>query len=370
MGSFSRRQFIASASGVSVAAVAGCTGGGNDGGGGSDGSDGSGSDGGGGDGGSTGTPSDSGGSITSLRPTVSNFPITPHGVPYIVAMEHGWYEEEGISLEEFVSASGGGTTVRALVTGGLPFGDMASTAIPDAYLSGAPISIISGGVNQLTDMAWASMADSDVTEIQDLAGGSLAYTSPQSTTHISGQLSIRNADGISVDEVELVSAGGVGEGITLLNEGEVDVAVVPEPGFTASSDNYNLVFRGTDYVPDFVMSFVAMDPQYAEENPEIPRTLNRVRNRAVSYIRENPEEAGRMWASYNEGRYDPDIAAQVVAEVFPEDEWSDGTINLEGLRAVDDALHYFEIVEQEVPWADIINQSYLPEENRVDLSDL
>src|SRR5690625_4698249 len=48
--------------------------------------------------------------ITNIRITVTHFPTLLYAVPYIVAMEKGFFAEEGIKVTEIAGSEGGGTT--------------------------------------------------------------------------------------------------------------------------------------------------------------------------------------------------------------------------------------------------------------------
>ena len=69
-----------------------------------------------------------GGSSEPVGLSVSHWPTLLYTVPWAVAIEQGYFEERGISLDEIVRSSGGGETVRNVVTGGLPLGAVATPA--------------------------------------------------------------------------------------------------------------------------------------------------------------------------------------------------------------------------------------------------
>src|SRR6516164_7667028 len=53
---------------------------------------------------------------------VSNYGIAANGMPYAVAMEKGFFKQEGADVSGILSSSGGGTTIRNLLGGNLSYG--------------------------------------------------------------------------------------------------------------------------------------------------------------------------------------------------------------------------------------------------------
>jgi len=191
----SRRRFLAGTSAAAgIGVLAGCTGG-----------DGGSGDGGSGDGGSgettTATSQTTTASTFSAEVTVTHWPILMYSPPYQVALEKGFFEEEGINIEKIVGSSGGGTTVRNVVTGGLPFGEVSTPAAVNAYYAGAPLNIVASALNTPGTINWVAPKGSDVKDITDLKGETLGFTAAGSVTQNTSALCVKMADGISVDDV-------------------------------------------------------------------------------------------------------------------------------------------------------------------------
>jgi NitT/TauT family transport system substrate-binding protein len=54
--------------------------------------------------------------------SVTHWGVLLYGAPYAVAMERGYFRQAGIDISGIFSSKGGGTTVRNMILGGLPFG--------------------------------------------------------------------------------------------------------------------------------------------------------------------------------------------------------------------------------------------------------
>jgi NitT/TauT family transport system substrate-binding protein len=62
---------------------------------------------------------------------VSNYGVAANGMPYAIALKKGFFQQEGADITGILSSSGGGTTVRNLMEGNLPYGevDLAGTVL-------------------------------------------------------------------------------------------------------------------------------------------------------------------------------------------------------------------------------------------------
>jgi NitT/TauT family transport system substrate-binding protein len=113
---------------------------------------------------------------------VSNFGVAANGMPYAVAMEKGFFKEEGADVSGVLSSAGGGTTVRNLMTGHLAFGEIDLASTVAAIQQGADLKIISENVLAVAEFVWAVKPDSPIKTLQDLKGKKIGYTNPRSTS--------------------------------------------------------------------------------------------------------------------------------------------------------------------------------------------
>jgi NitT/TauT family transport system substrate-binding protein len=60
--------------------------------------------------------------------TVTHWGALMYGTPYAVAIKKGYFKEAGIDITGILTSKGGGTTVRNVLEGGLPFGEVALSA--------------------------------------------------------------------------------------------------------------------------------------------------------------------------------------------------------------------------------------------------
>lgn len=302
--------------------------------------------------------------------TVTHWPLLMYNPPYQMALENGYFEEEGISIEDIVGSSGGGTTVRNVVTGGLPFGEVATPAAVNAYYSGAPLNIIASATNTAGRINWVSPTDSDITDIEDLEGETVGFTSAGSVTENTLALAFDEIESVELDAVEFQAMGGLGEGHTAVEEGAIAAAANLEPVFSnqQKDDSWNVVFEASDYIDEFQQTVLVAGPDVLDEHPDLVSGFIRARERGVEFLRDNPREAAEIFASYNEG-FEVDEMETAIENVGPNEYYTTGELSPEGLQTIERGMKNIDLIDHDVEWTDIIDQSFLADDKEVDISE-
>src|SRR3989441_6489816 len=99
---------------------------------------------------------------------VSNYGVSPNGMPYAIAMERGFFKEYGVNVDGILTSDGGGSTIRNLLGGKLAYGEAAPAAVVAAVQGGADLRIISGNVHTVAEFVWVTMPNSPIASINDL----------------------------------------------------------------------------------------------------------------------------------------------------------------------------------------------------------
>lgn len=306
--------------------------------------------------------------MTQIEIAVTHYPVVLHAVPYEVAQEQGFFKEEAIEVKRILPGEGGGTTVRNVLAGDLAFGDVSAAAAIQSYLSGAPVQIVSGTVNSVADFYYATRKDAPYNDPEDLIGKKWAFTNPGSITQ-TALLVVLEELGIEPDSVELVAAGGLGEGLTLLKEGGVDAAPLLEPTYSAEKDQWKTLFHFSDYVSQYQGTALIASPQLVEEDPELVKGFIRAYQKSIDWIYENPEETGKIFAKYAEIEEEPATAAVGMAV---DNEFWDTALEPEAVNNAVKGMRLAGVLEEgeEINWDELLNQSALPEDKRTDISAL
>ena len=74
---------------------------------------------------------------------VSNYGVAANGMPYAIAMEKGFFHQEGADISGILSSDGGGSTVRIMLGGNLAYGEIALAGTVAAIQQGADLRIVS-----------------------------------------------------------------------------------------------------------------------------------------------------------------------------------------------------------------------------------
>lgn len=361
-----RRQLLGATGTALTIGVAGCLGGESTGSGSGENNSGGGSS------TTTGNNNKGGDGTFSMEATVTHWPVLMYSPPYQAALEQGYFKDEGIDIKGFVGSSGGGTTVRNVVTGGLAFGEVATPAAVNAYYAGAPLTIIGSATNTPGTINWVAPRGADVNSIADLKGKTAGFTSAGSVTQNTSALAVKRADGIVPDDVTFKAMGGVSEGLTALSEGSIAAAANLDPVFSSQQQGekqWQVVFWARDYIKKFQQTCLVAGGDILKQNPEVMRGILRARAKGVQFVRENPQKMAEIFASYNDG-YDAKTMAAAIKNVKPESYYTQNQLSIEGLQTIEEGMKNIDLIDRDVEWSKIIDQSFLPKKKRTDLSQL
>src|ERR1700751_2963300 len=112
---------------------------------------------------------------------VSNYGIAANGMPYAVAMEKGFFKDEGADVTGILSSNGGGTTIRNLLGGNLDYAEVDLAGTVAAVEQGNDLHIISDNVLPVGEFVWAAKPDSPIKIRSDCIGRKMGYSNPRST---------------------------------------------------------------------------------------------------------------------------------------------------------------------------------------------
>jgi NitT/TauT family transport system substrate-binding protein len=295
-----------------------------------------------------------------IQITVSGYPTALYGLPYEVGIDKGIFKQNRIVVDKIVPTSGGGTSVRALTSGKLAFGEVATGAALQAFNAGAPVVIVAGAVPDLNDGYSITRKDAPFNSLQDLKGRVLGYTNPGSVTEVTQRLLIDQA-GLQAKDFTFKSTGGLTEGLTLLKQGQVDMVGLTDPQFTveAAKGTIKSVFTSSQYIKQFQQTVIATSPLMVKENPDLIRRYLLSYKQSVEWIQAHPDEAGAVFGKY--GEYDVTASQTVVKRLINPVHWT-LALNLEGLNLLLRGSRLAGVLKPgtEITWSEALNQSFLP----------
>ena len=295
---------------------------------------------------------------------VGNFGVAANGMPFAVALEKGYFKDEGINVTGIIPSAGGGTSLRNMLAGGVPYGEVNPGVVIAAIQEGADLKIISDNALTVAEFVWAVKPASPIQSIKDFKGKKIGYTNPQSTSQALAQMLLKVA-GLKPDDAELVRTGGFGEGIAALETGLIDVAPILEPLWSIHKAKYRAVATATEVLPPLDNVVGVTTANMAATQGNFIRAVIRARRKAVEFMNQNPDLAGDMVAKhYN---IDPAAARNAVRNLTASRTngipyWGSGQIHMEGLKRMIELQRGLGAIKGEVDYSKVIDTQFLPDD--------
>jgi NitT/TauT family transport system substrate-binding protein len=303
---------------------------------------------------------------TLAAPVVSNYGVSANGMPYAIAMEKGYFKEEGLDITGIITSAGGGTTLRNMLAGNTPYAEVNPVVVVSAVLQGVDLKIVSDNVLTVAEFVWAVKPDSPIRSVKDFKGRKIGYTNPRSTSQALANLLLQSA-GLKAEDVELVKTGGFGEGIAALDLGHVDVTPVPEPLWSKYKGKYRAVVVASEALPPLDNVVGVSTGENAGKRADFIRGVIRARQKAVRFMKANPDEAGDIVAkAYNLER---DVARSAVRNLTTSvtngvPYWGEGQIHQEGLKRMIEAQKAVGAITGDVDYAKLWDTRFLPDDQK------
>jgi NitT/TauT family transport system substrate-binding protein len=288
--------------------------------------------------------------------SVTHWGVLLYGAPYAVAMERGYFRQAGIDISGIFSSKGGGTTVRNMILGGLPFGEVALSSAIAAEREGLDIRIVCGGVQNLSDQVWVTLPDSPLKTIADLKGKKIGYTTPKSVTDMVTTLVL---DHQKITGVERVAVGSVGAQITALQQKAIDAAYLGEPVYSQNKSKFRVLFYARDMLAqnNLTQTVGVTTSEFAKAHPDKVKAIIEGRRRGVEFIYQNPKEAALIVAkAYS---FDPAIMEEAMISMAKSKYWSAGELDLAGMNAMAEGLKITGSIDSPPNWNKLIDRSFL-----------
>jgi NitT/TauT family transport system substrate-binding protein len=280
-------------------------------------------------------------------------------MPLAVARQLGYFKKHGVDITGVLTSEGGGTTMRNLLAGDLPYGEVGPPAVLAAVREGIDVVIVDANSVQLADNLWVTLPNSPIKSIKDLDGKKVAVTSAKSVSKALLEMSLEAA-GVPVDHVQIVAAGAIPAGLTALESGGVSAAFINEPLWSARHDRYRPVFRPSEYIKHFTQNVGVTTAHYAKAHPEVIRGIVAARREAVDYIYANPKEAAKLIVKEFGDGMSLDVTTRAIEHAVELKFWSRGEIDLAGLEEVARVMIRQGELKSAVDWKQMIDQSFLP----------
>ncbi|WP_158936218.1 ABC transporter substrate-binding protein [Burkholderia sp. S171] len=295
--------------------------------------------------------------------TVTHWIDGMYGVPFAVALEKGYFKQNGVDVTGFITSEGGGTSVRNAMASEIPYGEVALPAAIAAIKQGVPITIVHSGVQSVADLLWVELKDGNVNGIAQMKGKTIGYSSPKSMTEMITIVGLERA-GLT-GEVQRKPVGASGTMMIALQQHAVDVAYMTEPSFSARKDQLRIAFRSTDIVPAETQTVGVVRTDYLKAHPDTVKAIIDARSKGVRYLIAHREESAQILAKAY--KIDPAIAKSAIDNCLDTDPnyWSTGRFNYTSMDEVVKGLVLIKAIEPgPFDWKKIVDESMLPASER------
>ncbi|MBU6190620.1 MAG: ABC transporter substrate-binding protein, partial [Betaproteobacteria bacterium] len=295
-----------------------------------------------------------------------NYGVSANGMPFAIALEKGFFKQQGLNITEIITSAGGGTTMRNMMAAGVPYAEINPGAAIGAIQQGVDLKIIADNVLTVAEFAWFVKPESKIRTIKDLKGAKVGFNNPRSTSAALLQVLLDQA-GLRKDDVQMIRTGGFGESLTALDINTIDMTPITEPLWSRYKDKFRAIAVASEVLPPMSnVVGVALTSQMKEHDKFI-RGVVKARRMAVEFMSANPQEAGDIVArAYN---IDPALARAVVKNLVESRTqgipyWGTGQIHLAGLERTVAAQRSVGAITGEVDLMKIIDTRFLDEDIR------
>lgn len=282
------------------------------------------------------------GTAHAERLTVAQYGILVITLPFAVATENGYWKDEGLDVDGIIQSAGGGTSVRNMMASDLPISEMALSTAISASAEGMKLRIVADDANTIGEVSWATKKDSGIHTVEDLAGKKVAFSSPRSITETTLK-TILERHGV-LDKVETIATGGLGAGLTALNQGAVDAAPIVDPMLTTKGGNYNIFIAGAKELPDLSWSALVTTDEFMAKHEDQVRKVVRARARAVDFIYDHPAETEKIYAKY--WNVSADEAKAMLPKFYAIRIWKRGAFNMKGFATMIEGMQLVGAVDK------------------------
>ena len=305
--------------------------------------------------------------VTSIDIVVTHYPAQDYALPVVVAQQLGFMAKHGINVNSITGSEGGGTSVRNISQGGLFLGAVATPAAIKAIMSGEDLRIIGGAVQTPGTISWSTSKNSPIKTIHDFVGKNVGCTNPGSASEAMIKLCLM-ANKIDPSTVNVKAAGGIGENLTLLKTGGLDVAFTVDPVLTQHQAELKTIFFAREYVPSFMQTVWIAGTDALKNKSSLITHFMAAYAEAVDYTQSHPIDAATRYAHATNA--DPELIAICLGHERPASYFGKGQITQQAMSVVVESMRLGNLIgpNEKVQLAKIVDLSALPPSMRVNMN--
>lgn len=281
--------------------------------------------------------------------------------PMYVAIEEGYFAEEGIDLT-LITGFGADKTMTAVLTDEADIGFMGSESTIYTYVGGTNDYVVNFA--QLTQRAGNFLVSREPIENfewnmligKDVLGGRAGGMPQMVFEYILKKNNINPSSDVNIDQ-----SIDFGSTAAAFSCGDADFTVEFEPHATAleeKGDGYVVASLGEDsgYVP--YTAFCAKK-SYIETNPEIIQAFTNALQKGMDYVQTHtPEEIAKVIAPQFE-ETSLDTLITIITRYYEQDTWKNNLIfEKDSFDLLQNILKESQVLEETVPYEELVNTDF------------
>lgn len=322
--------------------------------------------------------SEAGSGAVIATPPAAPFPLgvavefTDHAASAMVALEKGWFADEGLEITSYENYVTGVDLAAALARGDIQAAYLCLVPTLNVVANaGISIRVVAGthkyGYGLVVDPG-------AVYEVGDLGRPEVKIGCTQPGTVVDVLLHrLCDDNGLSSADLESrIQRMNPPAQVLALQGGSIHACFVPEHWATlAEGLGYRMLMTAQDIWPGLEGSVLVVKEDLIRDHPEVVRSLVRVTQRATDWINQNPDEAASVVASSLSATGQeilPEKAAaaaaklqvtpEVVARSMGRLEYT-ASLDHDEIQGVIDYVHRLGYLKQEIDAAELLDTSFL-----------
>ncbi len=221
--------------------------------------------------------------------------------PVYIAMDNGFFDEQGIEVEIVDTVAGGATAVQMVASGDVNGGLLSNMAICNARSAGLPVvgvADIQSAFEEHPLEEFFVRKDSGIKSIEDLRGKKIAINLVKSSFHYTWLMALANAN-MSESDVQFVNLS-FDQQQGALERGDVDAIglMAPYAPKARQSEELEMLFDATDIFGERQFCEIFVNSVWAEEHEdEVTRFVSGIA-KAAEWTSDHQDEAKAIISKY------------------------------------------------------------------------
>ena len=274
--------------------------------------------------------------------------------PVIVALEKGFFRQEGVNAE-FVPFRGGPDLLKAVLAGDVLIGVTGSTDILVFREAGSPIKMIA---THTEGNHFTLNVAPEVNALGDLKGKAIGITRPGSTTWIFARMLAKQQGWDPDRDVKIVALGALDAQLAALSRKEITAFVWGDGGAVTELQGKSKVLMRLDrFTPQWISQIDYASEDAIRKDPETIKKGLRGIFRALRFMKEHPEDAAPMAAKRLGWTPEAVLRAHKISSpLFP----FDGSISVQALGSMQDVLLEYGVIKKRLPIDEHFTRDFFP----------